>query len=268
MDLVEAPLAGLGFACRRMRFGEIENLYARRGTSGPTSASPATPTWCRRATRRPGRRRPSRPRSRTGCCSAAARSDMKSAIAAWIAAVVAVLARAPRLAVAPDHRRRGRPRPWTAPSWWSRPCPPRARSSTTASWASRPRPRLGDMVKVGRRGSINAWITVRASGPRRLSPPGGQPAPVLIRLLAGLDGHGWTRAIRVPAVEPGGHHHRRRQHGHQRHPGRGAGAAEHPLQPDPHRRVAVGLDRERAEAAKATAAAASGWSSAARARPS
>ncbi|HEY3950459.1 M20/M25/M40 family metallo-hydrolase, partial [Phenylobacterium sp.] len=35
MDIVEKTLAGLGFACRRMKFGEIENLYARYGTQGP-----------------------------------------------------------------------------------------------------------------------------------------------------------------------------------------------------------------------------------------
>src|ERR1700760_3604491 len=35
MDTVEQPLSDLGFACRRMRFGEIENLYARYGTDGP-----------------------------------------------------------------------------------------------------------------------------------------------------------------------------------------------------------------------------------------
>ena len=35
MDIVEQALNGLGFACRRMRFGEIENLYARFGTARP-----------------------------------------------------------------------------------------------------------------------------------------------------------------------------------------------------------------------------------------
>src|SRR5215471_17134163 len=35
MDLVEQTLAGLGFACRRMKFGQIENLYARFGTAQP-----------------------------------------------------------------------------------------------------------------------------------------------------------------------------------------------------------------------------------------
>jgi succinyl-diaminopimelate desuccinylase len=35
MDVLEQALAGLGFDCRRMKFGEIENLYARLGTEGP-----------------------------------------------------------------------------------------------------------------------------------------------------------------------------------------------------------------------------------------
>ena len=35
MDIVEAALAGLGFACRRMKFGDIENLYARHGSASP-----------------------------------------------------------------------------------------------------------------------------------------------------------------------------------------------------------------------------------------
>ena len=35
MDIVEQTLKGLGFACRRMRFGQIENLYARYGTESP-----------------------------------------------------------------------------------------------------------------------------------------------------------------------------------------------------------------------------------------
>ena len=35
MDVVQEALAGLGFSCRRMRFGEIENLYARRGAARP-----------------------------------------------------------------------------------------------------------------------------------------------------------------------------------------------------------------------------------------
>ena len=35
MDVVQQTLEGLGFVCRRMKFGEIENLYARFGTASP-----------------------------------------------------------------------------------------------------------------------------------------------------------------------------------------------------------------------------------------
>ncbi|MGH6970008.1 MAG: M20/M25/M40 family metallo-hydrolase, partial [Caulobacteraceae bacterium] len=35
MAVVEAALADLGFRCRRMRFGGIENLYARWGEARP-----------------------------------------------------------------------------------------------------------------------------------------------------------------------------------------------------------------------------------------
>jgi succinyl-diaminopimelate desuccinylase len=35
MDVVESVLKRLGFSCRRMKFGEIENLYARYGSARP-----------------------------------------------------------------------------------------------------------------------------------------------------------------------------------------------------------------------------------------
>ena len=35
MDVLQRALAGLGFTCRRMKFGDIENLYARYGAARP-----------------------------------------------------------------------------------------------------------------------------------------------------------------------------------------------------------------------------------------
>ena len=35
MDVLQAALERLGFKCRRFRFGEIENIYARRGAAAP-----------------------------------------------------------------------------------------------------------------------------------------------------------------------------------------------------------------------------------------
>jgi len=35
LDLLEGELAASGFVCRRLRFGEVDNLYAKRGTARP-----------------------------------------------------------------------------------------------------------------------------------------------------------------------------------------------------------------------------------------
>ena len=35
MDVLQNALTELGFACTRLRYGEIENLFARVGTAGP-----------------------------------------------------------------------------------------------------------------------------------------------------------------------------------------------------------------------------------------
>ena len=44
MDVLQAALESLDFTCRRMRFGEIENLYARRGKEGPNLCFAGN--WC------------------------------------------------------------------------------------------------------------------------------------------------------------------------------------------------------------------------------
>ncbi len=162
MDIVEARLDGLGFTCRRMRFGEIENLYARRGTAGPnlcfaghTDVVPVgeAGAWTSG---------PFEAQVKDGMLYGRGAADMKSAIAAFIAAVEAADARGqPKgsisllitgdeegeavngtkavveaLAVEGeviDHCIVGEPT-----------------SSAT----------LGDMIKIGRRGSLNAYLTV------------------------------------------------------------------------------------------------------------
>lgn len=189
MDLVEATLKTLGFSCRRMRFGEIENLYARYGTARPnlcfaghTDVVPVgdAAAWSREAFAADivdevliGR----------------GAVDMKSAIAAFAAAagkaiaagqvtgslsflitgdeegvathgtkmVVEALAAEGEVI---DHCVVGEP--------------------TSAET-------FGDMVKIGRRGSINVEIEVHGiqghvAYPHRAA----NPVPVLIRLLSAL----------------------------------------------------------------------------------
>ncbi len=49
---------------------------------------------------------------------------------------------------------------------------------------------LGDTIKIGRRGSLNAWITVKGRQGHVAYPErAANPAPVLARLLAELDAH-------------------------------------------------------------------------------
>ncbi|MCI3132982.1 succinyl-diaminopimelate desuccinylase [Phenylobacterium aquaticum] len=189
MDLVERTLTGLGFACRRMRFGEIENLYARYGTARPnlcfaghTDVVPVgdAAAWSREAFAA---------EIVDGVLIGRGAVDMKSAVAAFAAAagkaiaagqvkgslsflitgdeegvathgtkmVVEALAAEGEIL---DHCIVGEP--------------------TSAE-------SFGDMVKIGRRGSINVEIKVdgiqgHVAYPHRAA----NPVPVLIRLLAAL----------------------------------------------------------------------------------
>jgi succinyl-diaminopimelate desuccinylase len=192
MDVLQAALQDLGFSCRRMRFGEIENLYARYGTARPhlcfaghTDVVPVgdASAWSRDAFAGEivdevliGR----------------GAVDMKSALAAFAAAAAAaidagtvkgslsflitgdeegVATHGTKMVVetlqaegeAIDHCVVGEP--------------------TSAE-------SFGDMVKIGRRGSINVGVRVEGvqghvAYPHRAA----NPVPVLIRLLHQLQAH-------------------------------------------------------------------------------
>ena len=188
MDTLQRALEGLGFICRRMRFGEIENLYARRGTAAPnlcfaghTDVVPAgdEAAW----TSGPFEAAVDR-----GLLIGRGAVDMKGAVAAFVAAVseldagaqvgsisflitgdeegvakdgtgkvvAALLAEGERV----DHCVLGEP--------------------TSAA-------RFGDQIKVGRRGSLNARITVEGKQGHVAYPhKAANPIPVLVRLLARL----------------------------------------------------------------------------------
>jgi succinyl-diaminopimelate desuccinylase len=189
MDVVEQALSGLGFACRRMRFGEIENLYARYGTARPnlcfaghTDVVPVgdAAAWSKDAFAA---------EVVDGLLIGRGAVDMKSAIAAFAAACAQAIAaghvkgsisflitgdeEGPAIdgtkkvvdaliaeGEVIDHCVVGEPT-----------------SSET----------FGDMVKVGRRGSINAEIMVEGvqghvAYPHRAA----NPTPVLIDILSRL----------------------------------------------------------------------------------
>ena len=185
MDVLQGELEALGFACRRMTFGEIENLYARRGTARPNLCFAGHTDVVPVGDETAWASGPFEAEIRDGVLHGRGAVDMKSAIAAFVAAVSAVetpgsisfLITGDEEGMAQDGTKKvvealaaegeaidhcivGEP--------------------TSAA-------RLGDMVKIGRRGSVNAWITVdgvqgHVAYPRKAA----NPIPVLVNLLARL----------------------------------------------------------------------------------
>jgi succinyl-diaminopimelate desuccinylase len=196
MDVLQETLEEIGFLCRRIRFGQIENLYARRGTGAPnlcfaghTDVVPVgdADAWTSG---------PFQAEIKDGVLTGRGAVDMKSAIAAFAAAAAAVIAREARTGVPKgslsllitgdeegvategtvkvvqalmaegeriDHCLVGEP---------------------TSSAV------LGDTMKVGRRGSVNAWITVEGKQGHVAYPDrAANPIPVLVRLLERLQSH-------------------------------------------------------------------------------
>ena len=189
MDVLQVALATLGFSCRRMKFGQIDNLYARRGTSGPNLCFAGHTDVVPVGDAAGWRTGPFEARIEDGRLYGRGACDMKSAIAAFVSAageavaagetrgslsllitgdeegpatdgtkavVAALAAEGERI----DHCLVGEP------------------TSVAA---------VGDMIKIGRRGSVNAHITVEGvQGHVAYPHKAANPVPVLIRLLAAL----------------------------------------------------------------------------------
>jgi succinyl-diaminopimelate desuccinylase len=182
-------LERLGFTVTRLRFGEIENLHARIGTSSPhfcfaghTDVVPAgaTTNW---------RGDPFAAEVRDGVLYGRGACDMKGAIAAFTAAAAQHLqSGAPRgsisLLITGDEE-------GIATDGTVRVLPWMQDNGHIPDFCLVGEPtcpvKLGDMVKVGRRGSINATIIVRGTQghvayPHRTD----NPIHRLIRALAAL----------------------------------------------------------------------------------
>ena len=191
MDVLQSALEGLGFTCRRMRFGQIENLYARRGTASPNLCFAGHTDVVPVGDEAAWTSGPFAAEVSDGVITGRGVVDMKGAIAAFVAAVsrldpaaqkgsisflitgdeegpaidgtgkVVAALRAEGEVI--DHCILGEP--------------------TSART-------LGDQIKVGRRGSLNAVVTVTGKQGHVAYPhQAANPIPVLIRLLARLQSH-------------------------------------------------------------------------------
>ena len=187
MDVLQRALEGLGFACRRMKFGEIENLYARRGTARPnlcfaghTDVVPVgdAAAWT------------------SGPFAADINSDdvligrgavdMKGSIAAFVAAVAEVGETAGSLSFLITGDEEGVALDGTRKVVEALQAEGEVIDHCIVGEPSSAE-RLGDMIKIGRRGSVNSWITVtgkqgHVAYPHRAA----NPIPVLVDILARL----------------------------------------------------------------------------------
>ncbi len=188
-DVAEAALLPLGFTVDRFTVGEapdgpVENLLATRGGTGPHLAFaghldvvPPGEGWTSSAFA---------PEIRGDLLYGRGAVDMKGAIAAFIAAIPAEPNAPLSLILTGDEE---------GPATYGT----RALIERMAATGVRPdyclvgeptsSARLGDMVKIGRRGSVNLWIEVPGKQGHVAYPQlADNPIPRLVAMLAELDG--------------------------------------------------------------------------------
>jgi succinyl-diaminopimelate desuccinylase len=186
MDTLQRQLEALGFACRRMKFGEIENLYARRGTARPnlcfaghTDVVPVGDDAAWTAG-------PFEAEIKDGVLYGRGAVDMKSAIAAFAAAVAKVPDHPGSISFLITGDEEG-----VAEDGTVKVVEALAAEGEIIDHCIVGEPTsanvLGDMVKIGRRGSINAWIAVdgkqgHVAYPHRAA----NPIPVMVDILSRL----------------------------------------------------------------------------------
>jgi len=192
MDVLQSTLSDLGFACRRMPFEGIENLYARRGTSGPNLAFAGHTDVVPVGDAAAWTTGPFEAQIIDGVLYGRGAVDMKGSIAAWTAAVSRVLAKGDvpgSLSFLITGDEEGKAIHGTGPVVEAL-----AAEGETIDHVVLGEPtsaaRLGDQLKIGRRGSLNAWITVEGvQGHVAYPHQAANPIPVLIRLLAEIQAH-------------------------------------------------------------------------------
>ena len=189
IGVVEDALRPLGFACHRLRFGDVENLFARRGAGSPhfcwaghtDVVPPGDKGWTHD---------PFDPVVRDGALHGRGACDMKGGVAAFLAGLSDFLAARPdhpgsvSLLITGDEEGPAvdgtvRVLEWMAANGHT---PDMALVGEPTS-----RARLGDTIKTGRRGSLNAWITLHGKQGHSAYPQrADNPVHRLVRVLHGL----------------------------------------------------------------------------------
>ena len=186
LDVLQSALGAMGFSCTRLKFEEVDNLYARIGTGAPhlvfaghTDVVPAGDTCDWTAS-------PFSGDVKDGKLWGRGAADMKGAIAAFAAAASRAIAKGAVTgslsflitgdeegpAINGTRKMLG----WLADEKISI-------DHCLVGEPSNP-DTMGEMIKVGRRGSINCWLTVTGKQGHVAYPHRAQnPIPALLRKL-------------------------------------------------------------------------------------
>ena len=189
-DVLEAALAPIGFTVHRFVLGEppdgpVENLFATRGNGGPhfgfaghLDVVPPGEGWSSA---------PFAPELRGGLLHGRGAVDMKGGIAAFVAACADIPEHAGTLSLIITGDEEG-PATYGTPKLIEWMAENGVRPDMILIGEPTSEARLGDIVKIGRRGSVNMWISIpgtqgHVAYPHRAD----NPVPKLARLIDALE---------------------------------------------------------------------------------
>jgi succinyl-diaminopimelate desuccinylase len=169
-----------------MKFGEVENLYARRGTTGPNLCFAGHTDVVPPGDAHAWSSDPFDARVEDGVLIGRGAVDMKGGVAAWVAAVSRIPEVPGSLSFLITGDEEGLALDGTRKVVEVLAEEGERIDHCVVGEPSSSR-ELGDMIKVGRRGSINCWITVEGRQGHVAYPErGANPIPPLVRLLERL----------------------------------------------------------------------------------
>ena len=194
LQLLETVLSGAGFACTRVERGGVGNLFARWGDKGAARSfgfnghTDVVPVGDEAAWSVP----PFGAVERDGVLYGRGATDMKSAVAAFVAAAVDFVAETPPhgaviLAITGDEEGDAVDGTTALLDWMD--AQGERMSACLVGEPTCPE-RMGEMIKIGRRGSLSAWITLtgmqgHSAYPHRAC----NPLPAMARLMDRMASH-------------------------------------------------------------------------------
>ena len=191
--LLQGLLQDVGFTCTRVDRGEVSNLFARWGsknarTLGFNGHTDVVPLGDEAAWTVP----PFGAIEKDGFMWGRGATDMKSGVAAWVAAAIDFVADAPEdaslvITITGDEEGDALDGTTAILDWMAA-----QGEAMTACIVGEPTcpNTMGEMMKIGRRGSMTAYITARGIQGHSAYPHRAKnPVPALARLIARLDAH-------------------------------------------------------------------------------